>query len=200
LALKACFLDVEQIITMCTSGDLTDFSLKEIFQFIEKGHKTGLLTIHVLPKSQAMLPPVYYIWIYRGRLVAAANRLDQQCLISLIKESHWVRKRVVTRVNQFCPLDKPLGLCLRNQGVLNAEQLKQLFHIQVLQPVLALCQVENGEFKFEQNVPMPPREMTGLSVPTGVIVSLLDAMNYVQQIVDPLPSPSDVLHCIAKSY
>ena len=29
--------------------------------------------------------------------------------------------------------------------------------------------IKDGQFKFEQNVPIPTREMTGLSVPTGVV-------------------------------
>ncbi len=154
---------------MSTTGFLTDFSLLEIFEFIDKGHKTGVLRLRALPESQSTLPPVHYIWSYQGRIVAAANRLDQQGLISLIKQRRWVSNQVVTKLFQFYPKDKPLGLCLKNQGVLHSQQLKYLFQVQVLQPVCTLFQLKDAQFKFDQDAPIPMREMTGLSVPAGVL-------------------------------
>jgi hypothetical protein len=178
---------------MTTTGCLTDCSLTEIFQFIEKGNKTGLLTICVPLESQATLPPEFYIWIEQGCIVAVANRLDQQGLVSLIEQGHLVSDRVLARLDVFCPIDQPLGLCLKNQGAIQSEQLTQLFHVQVLQQVLVLCQLQNGQFKFEQNVPIPAREMTGLSVPIIVVRLLIEAVNRVQQIVGQFQSQSQVL-------
>ncbi len=154
---------------MSTTGLLSDFSLQELFQFIDKGNKTGVLRLRALAESQETLPPVHYIWVYQGRIVAVANRLDQQGLISLIKQRHWVSHQVVTKLFQFYTEDKPLGFCLKNHGVLNTPQLKHLFQIQVLQPIGALFQLQEGMFKFDQNVPIPMREMTGLSVPAVVL-------------------------------
>lgn len=155
---------------MSTTGLLSDFSLPEIFQFIDKGRKSGLLRLRALPESQATPPLVHYIWAYQGRIVAVANRLDQQGLVKLIEQCQMVSERVFNKmVHWCCPLDEPLGLYLKNQGVLQAEQLKQLFQVQVLQSVCALFQLKEGIFKFDQNLPIPTREMTGLSVPTGVL-------------------------------
>lgn len=154
---------------MSTTGLLRDFPLAEMFQFIDKGHKTGVLRLRALSEFPATMPPVYYIWVYKGHIVAAANRLDQQGLISLIKQRHWVSNQVVTKLFQFYPQDQPLGLCLKNQGVLQTEQLKYLFQVQVLQQVCAFFQLKDGQFKFDQNVPIPMREMTGLSVPATVL-------------------------------
>lgn len=155
---------------MCITGTLADFSLPEIFQFIEKGRKTGLLTLRALPGYQATPPPVYYIWVAQGRLVAVANRLDQQGLVKLIEQWHVVSERVFDKLIYWCcPINEPLGLYLRNQGVLTREQLKLLFHVQVLEAVSALFQLKDAQFKFEQNVPIPTREMTGLSIPAVAI-------------------------------
>jgi hypothetical protein len=182
---------------MSTTGSLTDFSLPEIFQFIDKGHKTGLLTIHAVQKNQATPSLVYYIWIYQGRIVALANRLDQQGLVSLIEQCKVVSDRVFDKlVHWCCPIEEPLGLYLKNQGVLRAEQLKQLFQIQVLQPTYTLFQLKNGHFKFDQNVPMPTREMTGLSVPAlvlnqyGSIKVLLEEVDNNCLNLKPLPAYS----------
>jgi hypothetical protein len=154
---------------MSTIGFLRDFPLPEIFQFIDKGRKTGVLRLRALPEVPTTLPPVHYIWTYEGRIVAAANRLDQQGLISLIQQRNWVTHQVATKLFKFYPTDQPLGLCLKNQGVLNNEQLKHLFQVQVLQQICALFQLKDAQFKLDQNVPIPMREMTGLSVPAAVV-------------------------------
>lgn len=175
---------------MSTTGCLTDFSLTEIFQFIEKGNRSGLLTIRVSPEYKATLPSAYYIWVERGCLVAAASRLDQQGLVSLIEQRQWVSKHIIARLDNFCPTDKPLGFCLRDQGALQADHLKQLLHSQVLELVFILCQLKSGQFKFEQNMPIPAREMTGLSVPIVVLKTLLEAIGCIQQVIDQLQSQS----------
>ena len=154
--------------TMSITGSLTDFSLPEIFQFIEKGHKTGLLSLRTLPESHRS-PSVHYFWVNQGRVVAAANQLNEQGLISLIQQYQWVSHRVVTKLAQFCPPNKPLGLYLRSQGALQIEHLEHLFQLQILQQICAIFQANDAQFQFDQNVPIPPKEMTGLSVSAAVL-------------------------------
>lgn len=154
---------------MSLTGSLTDFSLLEILHLLERGKKTGLLTLFAKPVSEASPLPIYYIWAYRGCLVAAAQRLDNRGLVKLINQHEWVSPRVVAKLAQLCPTNKPLGLHLKNLGVLQASQIKQLFFAQVLQPVGALSHLQDGQFKFSQNVPLPTREMTGLSIAAGAV-------------------------------
>jgi hypothetical protein len=155
---------------MSITGLLTDLSLPEIFQFIDQGHKTGLLRLRALPKSETVVPAIFYLWVYQGRIVAAANQLDQGGLIALIERLNMISKRVFDKlVHWYCLLNEPLGLHLKNQGVLRTEHLKQLFQIQVLQLVFTLFHLKEGQFKFDQNLPIPTREMTGFSVPTSVL-------------------------------
>src|SRR4028118_1480595 len=165
---------------MSITGSLSDFSLPEILQFIEQGRKTGLLTVRTLSESQESKSSVHYIWVKQGRIVGAANRVDQQGLVMLIEQRQWVSNRVITKLAQLCPTDKPLGKYLFNQGVLRAEQLKELFLLQVLQYVCALFRLEDGIFEFDQNVPLPRRELTGLSLAAGIpgfFATSLDASN-----------------------
>lgn len=154
---------------MSTKGSLTDCSVPEIFQLIEKGQKTGLLKLCASSEHQSSLSPIYYIWVHQGRIVAVANQLDQRGLVSLIAQHQGVNTRLVVELVQSCPLDQPLGLCLKNRLVLEAKQLKQLFKIQVLQQVCPLFQINDGEFAFYQNVPLPTREMTGLGLPLATL-------------------------------
>lgn len=152
---------------MSITGSLSDFSVPEILHFIERGRKTGLLTIQTQTESPANESSVHYIWVERGYLVAAATQLDQQGLVKLIEQRHWVSNRVINKLAQLSPTDIALGRYLLNQSVLQVEQLKELFLVQVLQPVYTLFQLKEGSFKFEQNVSLPRRELTGLSISAG---------------------------------
>lgn len=169
---------------MSITGTLSDFSLPEIVRFVDKGHKTGLLTLHSLPESSTKLPSNYYIWINQGNLVATANQLNQQGLVQLLEQYPWVSSRVVTKLAQFCPPDKPLGLYLRNQGVLQVEQLEHLFQVQVAQQLCALFQLKDALFTFEQNAPIPAPEMTGLSIPIRLLEVILQKLNWLQKLFD----------------
>lgn len=153
---------------MSLIGSLADFPALEILQFIEKRKKTGLLTLCPQFTSQESFSSVYYIWVYQGRLVAIANRLDGRGLTNLIHQHEWVSPRVITKLAQLCPSNQPLGLYLKNQSVLQASQLKQLFFVQVLQPINTLLQLKDGMFKFDQHQPLPIQEMTGLSISAEV--------------------------------
>jgi hypothetical protein len=176
---------------MSIIGCITDFSLPEIFHWAEKGRKTGLLTLRPLGETQGVPQSVHYIWIFQGRIVAAANRLDYQGLVSLIEESQWVSNRVVGKLMECCcPINKPLGFCLKNNGVIEAKQLKQLFQIQVLQQVSALFKVKDAEFKFDQKASIPGQEMTGLSMlATEATLIGLRSLNNWETLGDKLPDP-----------
>ncbi len=155
---------------MSITASLAEFSLPETLQFLQKGCKTGLLTIHTPSVTQASKSRVHYIWVYESSLVAAAMQLDQQGLVKLIEERQWVSERVFDKlIHWCCPVSEPMGTYLKSQGVLRIEQLKELFYFQVLQPVSTLFQLKDGILKFEQNVIIPTREMTGLSVSAGVL-------------------------------
>ncbi|HEY9729260.1 MAG TPA: DUF4388 domain-containing protein [Chroococcales cyanobacterium] len=180
---------------MSITGCLSDFSLPEIFQLIEKGQKTGLLTLHAQPETQPKFGGIYYIWMYQGRIVAAANRLDDQGLVSLIEKHQWVSDRVFDKVVHWCcPISEPLGLYLKKQGVLQIEQLKRLFQIQVLQQICALFELQDAEFTFEPKVRIPTREMTGLSIlPTEAALVGLRVLRKWDALADKLPDPNSGL-------
>lgn len=177
---------------MSITGSTTDFSLPEIFQFVEKGRKTGLLTLRASPQVQPNPLGSHYIWVHQGRVVAAANRLDDQGLVSLIEKHQWVSDRAFDKlVHWCCPIDVPLGLYMKQQGVLQAEQLKRLFQIQVLKQVCALFQLKDAEFKFEPKARIPARELTGLSVPaTEVALVALRVLKNWNALANQLPDPN----------
>ncbi|MEQ9356337.1 DUF4388 domain-containing protein [Coleofasciculus chthonoplastes] len=182
---------------MSITSSLSDFSIPEIFQFLEKGQKTGVLTLGALPEYPTPLNAIYYIWVYQGRIVAAAHQLDHQGLVKLIAEQMGVSQRVVTKLVQLCPTDKPLGLSLKHHGILSIEHLKQLFQNQVLQRVCTLFELKEGQFKFIPNAPIPTKEMTGLSISaTEATLRGLRLLKNWDNLHDKLPDPNSGLASI----
>ncbi|MGB3492439.1 MAG: DUF4388 domain-containing protein [Elainellaceae cyanobacterium] len=180
---------------MAITGYLAEFSLAEIFQFLEQGQKTGLLTITPLPeRSNSAAPHAHYIWFIQGRIVAAANCLDRRGLVSLISRRGWVGDRAITRLAQTVAPKRPLGLALKSQGLLRAEQLKLLFYVQVMQQVCTLFAIADGWFHFDLTAQAPAIEMTGLNAPaTETTLAGLRALKDWSALKDKLPDPSSTI-------
>ncbi|NES82753.1 MAG: DUF4388 domain-containing protein [Moorea sp. SIO1G6] len=175
---------------MSLNGYLSDLYLPELFQFLEKGKKTGWLRITALPRVSGYRRPVHHFWVYQGRIVAAANRLDHQGLIVLIAQHQWLKHSIVTTLAQSCTPNQPLGLYLQTQGILQTAQLKWLFQIQIQRQVCPLFELKDGRFKFEQNVPIPTLEMTGLSIPAteATLIGLRELHDW-EALAEQLPDP-----------
>lgn len=179
---------------MTVTGYLADFSLPELFQLVEQGNKTGLLTICTLTDPTAVARHNHHIWLSQGQIVAAGNSLDQQGLMRLIAQRGWMGDRAVSRLAQTCQIHTPLGLCLKNQGVLTAEQLKLLFYTQVMRQVCALFALPDGWFQFDPKAPLPVSEMTGLiATATDVTLAGLRALKDWNALSEKLPDPSSAL-------
>ncbi|NJR66973.1 MAG: DUF4388 domain-containing protein, partial [Leptolyngbyaceae cyanobacterium CRU_2_3] len=73
---------------MGISGYLETFPLPEVFRVLERGQKTGRLTIRVVaPNHPAQF---HYIWLSHGRIVAIVDRADHQHLLSMLIQRHWL--------------------------------------------------------------------------------------------------------------
>lgn len=180
---------------MAITGNFSDFSLPELFLFLEQGHKSGLLYIGFLPENNKHSPTqVNYFWLYQGRVVAAADRLDQQGLTLMIAQRGWISERVISRVVQICPSNTPMGLCLKSQGLLQPEQLKLLFNTQVVRQVSSLLEIKDGLFTFDPTATLPTAEMTGISMSaTEVTLMSLRTLRDWKALADKLPDPASGL-------
>ncbi|WP_008311186.1 DUF4388 domain-containing protein [Leptolyngbya sp. PCC 6406] len=180
---------------MAITGHLAEFSLAEIFQFLDQGHKTGLLTITPLPEpTDPRLPRSHYVWFQQGRVVAAAHRSDGRGLANLICQRGWLGDRAAGRLAQTCGPQHPLGLHLKTQGILDSEQIKLLFYVQVMRQVCALFAQADGWFHFDGQQTVPMAEMTGLNAPaTDVTLAGLRALRDWQALEDKLPDPASAL-------
>lgn len=181
---------------MSVTGYLSDFSLPEVLQFLQDGKKTGLLSIQSLPDF-GEAAKYYFLWLNKGRIVSATSRLDGRCFASLLHRRRYVTALMITRLIRRCPPDVPLGSFLRSKDVLQPQQLKMLFAIQVIQQISGLFQLHNGRFRFDNKAPLPKVEMTGLSIPASeVTLPGLRALKDWNALEDKLPQPHSGLRSL----
>ena len=179
---------------MAITSCLSEFSLPELFQFLDQGSKTGLLTLRFQPDPHSPEKRVRHALIHQGRIVAVTNRLDHQCLLAMICQRGWISPEVLRDQVNKCPANIPIGLYLKTQGFLQPEQLRLLFHAQVLQPVCALFRLRDARFKFDSKATLPTTEMTGLSLSaTEATLMGLRVLRDWRGLADKLPEPTSAL-------
>ena len=178
---------------MAITSSLSEFSLPELFQFLDQGSKTGLLTLRFqLDPNQE--PRVRHALIHQGRIVAVTKRLDQQCLLAMICQRGWISPEVIREQVNRCPANIPIGLYLKTQGFLQPEQLRLLFHAQVLQPVCGFFRLKDARFKFDSKATLPTTEMTGLSLSaTEATLMGLRVLRDWRSLADKLPESTSAL-------
>lgn len=182
---------------MTLASSLTDFSLAELFRMIDQGRKSGRLTLLIADNTPAGKPPAcHYIWFRQGRVIAAANRLDGQGLIAQITTRGWLSQRVIERLGNLAGSDTPLGMTLKTQGALQAEQLNLLFSAQ-MQQIWGLFGIQTGRFDLDGKATLPSTEMTGLSLPAmEVALAGLRALKDWTSLTDALPDPNSALQSL----
>lgn len=179
---------------MAITSSLAEFSLPELFQFLDQGSKTGLLTLRFQTDSQNQEKRVRYALVHQGRILAVTNRLNHQCLLMMICQRGWISPEVLREQVNRCPANIPIGLYLKTQGFLQPEQLRLLFHAQVLQQICALFRLKDAWFKFDSKATLPTTEMTGLSLSaTEATLMGLRVLRDWRSLADKLPEPTSAL-------
>lgn len=179
---------------MAITSCLAEFSLPELFQFLDQGNKTGLLTLRFQPDNQDQGKRVRHALLRQGRIVAVTNRLDHQCLLAMIAQRGWISPKALREQVNRCPANIPIGLYLKTQGFLQPEQLRLLFHAQVLQQVCGLFRLKDAQFKFDSKATLPTTEMTGLSLSaTEATLMGLRVLRDWTSLADKLPEPTSAL-------
>jgi hypothetical protein len=112
----------------------------------------------------------------------------------MICQRGWISPEVLQDQVHKCPANIPIGLYLKTQGFLQPEQLRLLFHAQVLQQVCGLFRLKDAQFKFDTKVTLPTTEMTGLSLSaTEATLMGLRVLRDWRSLVDKLPEPTSAL-------
>jgi hypothetical protein len=193
---------------MAIIGQLAEFSLPELFQFLEQGEKSGRLTISIPPDAIAQAdanpsaksdqPTLFYIWFRRGRIIAAADRLDGKGLLMLMHRRGWLEGIGKPELQEFAAMLVPLGVYLRVRAKakepIKPDQLKLVFYSQVMRQVCRLFAFPTGSFEFDSTIPLPMSEMTGqMMPPTEVTLAALRVLKNWDALLEKLPEPTSTL-------
>lgn len=186
---------------MAIKGELSAFSLPELFQFLEQGKKTGRLLVKTTSTSpsngkDAPSQTQHYIWYRQGRIVAAANRLDNLDLLRLVYRRGWLKSLNLDEVRQLIksPMIMPMGVYLKMRSIVQPEHLKMLFYTQVMRQVCALFAYSDGSFEFDGKASLPMAEMTGhMMLPTEVTLGALRVLRNWSSLEDKLPDITSTL-------
>ncbi len=176
---------------MKLSGYLSEYSLAEIFNFIDEGTRTGLLTLAPDPQNSLLTGDSYYLWFQRGRIVALTTGLDGVGLLTRVVQRKLMTPAQIEPVGALLfQLSQPLGLYLKSAKFLDAEQLKLLFNAQTISPVTKLFEFKNRQFIFDPNKSPINAEMTGISLPARDVGLLgLRLLKDWSGLNDKLPDP-----------
>ncbi len=167
---------------MAMLGDLQEFSLSDLFYLMEKSRKAGQLSIWA-PDG------IYRIWLCQGRVIAVLPSEGEHQLESLLMRSGLINEQAASERGSW-DLDEPLGHRLQRQGLITLRTLATLFRHQLQVGLYSLFALESGQFSFLPNVPLPYREMTGLS--KGALAAVLEALQQLkldQRLGENLPQP-----------
>ncbi len=182
---------------MSISGYFTDFSFPEVLRFIYTSRKTGRLQIRSLDSVQTP----YHFWFRNGELVAVQHpTLSLRVLLTKVSPQPLEAiQSAIEAVRHM--LNQPIGVLLKQQGVVQPEELQMIFNRQVLQPVVYHFTLNNAWFKFEQHTAMPFEEMTGLSLsPIQAALNGLRRLKNWDSLQPKLPEPTSRLRRTSKSF
>jgi hypothetical protein len=178
---------------MSLAGHLSEYSLAEIFHFVQDGNKTGVLSIEPDIGASQFIKDPHYISFQNGRIMAVANGagLGNRGLLTMMGKRKWLSPEQITLLEtQVNLLTQPLGTYLKSRNAVNTEQLTLLFNSQVIATACKLFEVHRGQFNFNPQIPLAYAEMTGLSMTAQEVALLgLRMLKNWDDLAPKLPDP-----------
>ncbi|WP_373547501.1 DUF4388 domain-containing protein [Chamaesiphon sp.] len=152
---------------MSLAGYLSEYSLAEIFHFVQEGNKTGVLSIEPERGLMRSLSDAYNISFQAGRIMSVTHEsgAEHQGLLKMMQQRRWLSAEQTTGLaTQVGLLRQPLGIYLKARNLANTEQLTLLFNSQVVATTCKLFEIHHGRFNFNPQASLTYGEMTGLSL------------------------------------
>ncbi|WP_121970336.1 DUF4388 domain-containing protein [Leptolyngbya sp. BC1307] len=172
---------------MLLQGRTSEFSLPELFKFLNDSQQTGRLSLKALSGRDLEGSP-HYLWFEEGNLVAASQRLDGMGLLQLLQRRSLLQSSLLPRLLRQCPPKVALGQFLLERSVLTARQLQSLFASQTLQNTCTLLQASDVRFAFYPAYPFPYWEMTGVKIrATDIALPSLRMIKIWDALTEKLP-------------
>lgn len=183
-------------IEMALAGYLSEYSLAEICRFIYEGRRSGLLEIVPDPNEISKSQKPRHLWIKNGRIIAVTSGMSGKELLTAIGQRKLITsQQLASIVSELYQIDLPMGLYLKSQGLLDAEQLKLLYYAQTIAPLAQLFEFNHSKFQFNairsNSIGVLARsEMTGIRLTTKEIGlkglrSVKDWSKWINKFPDP---------------
>ncbi len=183
---------------MSLTGCLSEYSLAEIFNFVQEGHKTGLLSIEPDRCLSRSVDNAYYISFQTGRIMSVSNGygVEYTGLLKMMEQRQWLSREQVTGLSiNANRLGQPLGTYLKGCNLLDTDRLRLLFDAQVVASICKLFgEIHYGRFNFDAQASLMYAEMTGISL-TAHEMSLLGLrmLRDWSSLSAKLPAPESLL-------
>jgi hypothetical protein len=180
---------------MSLAGYLSEYSLAEIFHFVQDGNQTGLLSIEPELGLTKSTSNTYFLSFQGGRIMSVINGLEHKTLLKTIEQRRWLTPAQITTIEtQLSLLPQPLGTYLKSRNLINTEQLILLFNSQVIAPTCKLFELDRGQFKFDSEARLNHAEMTGISLTAQEVALLgLRMLKNWDGLTSKLPTPESAL-------
>ncbi len=141
---------------MSLNGNLQDFDLTEVLQFLSRGKHTGLLTLTGRCESDhgPALPMAAKIYFHAGKVSFATSGFRDRLGHRLIDNGLLSREaiRSVLDKQKQGSSHQPLGFLLVEANVLCSETIGRELRAQVLQVIRTVIDWPSGTFRFEKQV------------------------------------------------
>ncbi len=189
---------------MSLTGYLSEYSLAEIFNFVQDGNKTGLLSIESDRCLSRSLDNSYYISFQAGRVMSVSHGrgLEHRGLLEMMGQRQWLSPEQLTGLSiNANKLGQPLGTYLKSCNVLDTEQLRLLFDAQVVANICKLFgEIHYGRFDFNPQAALIYAEMTGISQQAKEVSLLgLRMLRDWSSLSPKLPTPTTILQRVSST-
>jgi hypothetical protein len=141
---------------MAMVGNLEDFSISDLFHMLERGSKTGQLSVWG-PNG------ISRIWFYQGRIISAIGSNKERALKSLIASYQPSNTPLLSYLQNLGKLKEPLGTHLTKQELILPNIVAKIFRQQLELSLYDLFSLSSGQFSFAHDLALPYDEMTGMS-------------------------------------
>jgi hypothetical protein len=169
---------------MALVGNIKDFGLPEFLYLVDRGSKTGRLTLQK-PGDRAEL------YFQNGKLVYATHfGQDERIGDMLVRMGRLTQEQVnfALRIQHTREPNKPLGVILVSNNIISLDEINKCVRMQIEEITYGLFAWNEGDFKFEQDV-QPPSE--SLTIPLSIENIIMEGTRRIDEwtrIKDRIPS------------
>lgn len=161
---------------MALVGNLRDFSLADFLYLVDRGYKTGRLTLKRADDAATL-------YFEKGKLVYATQySRDERLGEMLVRTSRITveQRDHGLRLQQGPYAGKPLGAVLVELGYVSEEELKRHVRTQIEETVYRLFTWPDGEFRFDAGVLVAPEDVM-ITIHLGVENIIMEGVRRIDE-------------------